>query len=347
MLLKLRSIGAAIVCSLVVACGGGEAPNETGDAAIPQRTALAQALQAPASGPYLNTFFTWAAATYPEYFSGAADDGTIQVEGYGTFTYRHFESGNYVAVLDGSIYVYGPMSNFTILPIAPMNNFTCRVYPGTAGCASLTVTEVLNSSFDASGAHKDHTTYLFAGARYAFTLDAAAFDPFLGLYDPSGNLVASDEDGGPGTNSVILYTATKTGLHTLRASSSGSGFGPYTLRAFFTGAMAPGYIQWPNSVSGIYVTDSTRGDNFSIESTSRCLYSWNRHETMTDFCLSPDSSSGTFAGHPVKVMMVHLNAGGCAAALADPSGFQIDIDMSGIVPKVSTTNAQWEDAGCT
>jgi hypothetical protein len=62
--------------------------------------------------------FSWAAATYPGLFSGPAVDGNAA-----PFDYRFFTgSGNVVAVdTSGTIYVYGPVTGNTLLPIVPVS----------------------------------------------------------------------------------------------------------------------------------------------------------------------------------------------------------------------------------
>jgi serralysin len=55
-------------------------------------------------------------------------------------------------------------------------------------------------------------------------------DPFLRLRDSDGNLIASDDDGGPGRSSAITYTATETGSYYIDAQSyANSGAGDYAL----------------------------------------------------------------------------------------------------------------------
>ena len=76
---------------------------------------------------------------------------------------------------------------------------------------------------------------LEAGKQYQFDLEGAPTDrgtledPYLSLIDPMGTVLESDNDDGDGVNSQIVYTATATGAHYLRADKSGTETGTYTL----------------------------------------------------------------------------------------------------------------------
>ena len=61
---------------------------------------------------------------------------------------------------------------------------------------------------------------------------ANRLDPALDLYDPSGALVASNADGAPdGRNAQIAWTATTSGVYTVRVSAKAGTAGEYVLRA--------------------------------------------------------------------------------------------------------------------
>ncbi len=76
---------------------------------------------------------------------------------------------------------------------------------------------------------------LEAGKQYQFDLEGAPTDrgtledPYLSLIDPMGTVLESDNDDGDGVNSQIVYTATATGAHYLRADKSDTETGTYTL----------------------------------------------------------------------------------------------------------------------
>ena len=76
---------------------------------------------------------------------------------------------------------------------------------------------------------------LVAGKTYQFDLEGAPTgrgtleDPYLSLADPMGTVLESDNDDGDGVNSQIVYTATETDTHYLRADKSATETGTYTL----------------------------------------------------------------------------------------------------------------------
>ena len=340
MLRRLRLVVGALVTGLVLAaCGGGEGANTP----APMRQQLASPTQMTATG--LDTFFSWAAGAFPQYFSGATQDGTLFVDGYGTFSYRQFGSGNYLAVLGDAVYAYGWITHNTILRVGVLNDFTCSVYPGNTDCASLAPAQMVSGNLASMDDQGNHTTYLVAGIPYVFTAMSPTLDTYLSIYAPDGTFVKAGHDPGPGLNATVWYTPSTSGLYTLRLNSA-QGSGLYVLHAYFhSNARDIGsFITWPG-IAGPWITDSTAGDNFSFDAASRCLYSWNRQEILTNFCLDPGNSSGIFAGQPVTVG-VAWTSNGCRAVLVDPSGYRIEIDMSGMIPTAAPSR-YWTRTDCT
>ncbi len=65
-----------------------------------------------------------------------------------------------------------------------------------------------------------------------------ALDPVLELYDPSGTLVATDDNSDPdGHNALLTHTATTTGMYTVRVLAGGASSGEYVLN--ITGNTGP------------------------------------------------------------------------------------------------------------
>lgn len=88
-------------------------------------------------------------------------------------------------------------------------------------------------------------------------------------------------------------------------------------------------------------------ERFSFYSDTRCLYSYNRNEETTNFCLT-SGFSGNFAGRAITVLRVAGTNGTCVVALADPNGYQIDIFTSATgVQTVTVKTTKWDTAGCT
>lgn len=74
---------------------------------------------------------------------------------------------------------------------------------------------------------------LIEGRPYRFNLESAdgALDPLITLYDESGVQVATDDDGGTGTNSYLTYVSTTGGMFYVAASAfNNDGTGAYNLR---------------------------------------------------------------------------------------------------------------------
>jgi len=77
---------------------------------------------------------------------------------------------------------------------------------------------------------------LVAGQTYVFTMSRAgsapALDTFLEIRSAGGALLKENDDGGIGTNSVLMYRATETGTHFLSAGSwNSASSGAYTVTA--------------------------------------------------------------------------------------------------------------------
>jgi len=69
-----------------------------------------------------------------------------------------------------------------------------------------------------------------AGEAVSITMEAATFDAYLYLLSPDMDEVASNDDGGGGTNSRITYTFPQSGEYTVIASALGEGStGAYTV----------------------------------------------------------------------------------------------------------------------
>jgi Bacterial pre-peptidase C-terminal domain len=83
------------------------------------------------------------------------------------------------------------------------------------------------------GAEQDIiSAFLFQGQSYIFDVDGGTLsDPTLALRDAQGNLVLFNDDGGPGLDARIEFTAPSTGTWHLDVGSVGDGTGTYTLKS--------------------------------------------------------------------------------------------------------------------
>ena len=94
------------------------------------------------------------------------------------------------------------------------------------------------SEIDTSGDQDWFRISLSAGSTYVFGLEGAPTnmgslsDPFLrGIYDSNGLLISgtSNDDGGTGLNSAVIFSATTTGTYYVSAGAYSTNTGSYTL----------------------------------------------------------------------------------------------------------------------
>ena len=215
------------------------AATATASSPISAQRAAAEPLRA--SAPLTPAaLFDWAAQHYPQFFSGAALDGTI-----GPYTYRHYaDTNSYVAVsTDGGVYVLGQqVSNNQIVRVGPFALFRCQITPDA--CPGLEPGGSLTGTIVSAGDENWHPIHLTSGQPYTFDLEGAETgqgtlaDPFLRLFDGAGRLVTSNDDSGGNAplNSRIVCAPSGSGLYYLAASGSKSPTGSYRLSASTTGS---------------------------------------------------------------------------------------------------------------
>jgi hypothetical protein len=100
-------------------------------------------------------------------------------------------------------------------------------------------------------------------------------DPYLQLYDPDGFLLASDDDGGEGYNSLImLYPMGSSGRHEIQVSALG-GEGEYSLSLQVASEAPPGggAIEYGESVTGTLVWGGEHEWTFEGEEGDRATIS--------------------------------------------------------------------------
>jgi len=83
-----------------------------------------------------------------------------------------------------------------------------------------------------TGADQDfYRVTLVAGQQYIFDVDQGTVDPTLALRNSAGTQLLFNDDGGPGLDSRIEFTAATSGTYYLDVGSFGSNTGNYTLAA--------------------------------------------------------------------------------------------------------------------
>lgn len=89
------------------------------------------------------------------------------------------------------------------------------------------------------GPHKAFTVNFKAGQIYIISLDMTQqgeFDPYLIVEGPGGKVVAENDDGGNGLNSLIVYQPKRGGEHRLIATGLGNRPGGFHLKVVTTAA---------------------------------------------------------------------------------------------------------------
>jgi hypothetical protein len=110
--------------------------------------------------------------------------------------------------------------------------------PDIAGDRSTTSTvsvgSVVTSSIEAASDHDWFRIDLVAGQAVTFSLNGSGTtplgDPYLRLRDSIGTILAQNDDGGPGLNSLLSFTATTTGTYYIDVADYSTGIGTYSLQ---------------------------------------------------------------------------------------------------------------------
>jgi hypothetical protein len=90
-----------------------------------------------------SVFFTYVQSAYSYFFGGTYTQGSVYVGGYGNFLYRYYYgSGNYLGILDGVAYIYGPLSGWYLTPVGRVDDFYCAIY----SCSTTTTTTTTSTT---------------------------------------------------------------------------------------------------------------------------------------------------------------------------------------------------------
>jgi putative transposon-encoded protein len=118
------------------------------------------------------------------------------------------------------------------LPVENVNSsFDCPPSPtsiniGTTVNESLSTTDCVSQNFY----FDSYSFTAIAGQRIRISMNSTAFNTVLQLFDPNRVLIEDNDNGGGGTNSLIIYTPTVTGTYFILAlSASPNQTGAYTL----------------------------------------------------------------------------------------------------------------------
>jgi hypothetical protein len=175
--------------------------------------------------------------TYFELYDGAgellaANDDSASVRGHPTSTLKMIlPAGSYE--LSPSSYEAGETGAYSLTATAvPESGNVCDYVFAMKGVSTLG--ELATGDCTTGGT----TPYLFemvvvamhAGRTYTISMNSTAFDTYLELGPLDGNIVASNDDFSPGTNSRIVFTPTSSNFYVIYPSSAAhSTAGAYTL----------------------------------------------------------------------------------------------------------------------
>ena len=96
--------------------------------------------------------------------------------------------------------------------------------------ASVGIGETFEDTLEIGGDHDWIAVTLLAGQSYSIAMTGVTLtDTFLNLFDNSSVLVASDDDSGPGLNSLLSYTPVTSGTFYIDAAGFGSTVGDYSI----------------------------------------------------------------------------------------------------------------------
>jgi endo-alpha-1,4-polygalactosaminidase (GH114 family) len=218
-------------------CGGGSAP-------VPSEPTPTQAATAPVATvtPSGAALLDWAATTYPQYFSGAFSDGTAAIAGYGTFSYRYWpDTRNYIGLLNGSVYVYGPVTSSQIMPLGPLSSYGCQVYDCTtppapafsASSTSATVGQSVVLSWAATNASSCEASGGWSGSLAASGSQAVALTAATNTYS-----IACTGPGGQGTASLTVIGDTAPATAYSRVQGDLPRSAPVLARQTLTGRLS-------------------------------------------------------------------------------------------------------------
>ena len=136
-------------------------------------------------------------------------------------------------------------------------------------------------------------------------------NPFIELFDPNVVSLASDDDSGPSSNSLLTFIATSTGMHRVRLTGFGGSTGEYFLSASITNNPSPTVSIAANDATAAEPSD---GGQFTISLTNPSSTATTVFFTVTGSASATDYTSlGTSVVIPAFATSVTLNM----ALLAD------------------------------
>jgi hypothetical protein len=114
-------------------------------------------------------FFNWAQAVYAGYFGGTYVQDSAYLSGYGTFFYRYYYgTGNYLGILNGYVYVYGPITGWYVMPVGALSDYYCAIYGCTPARTFINWTNSVNGVVVKDANNEDFAFYSDTRCLYSY-----------------------------------------------------------------------------------------------------------------------------------------------------------------------------------
>ena len=305
-----RSIQAwgLLVCLLLSACGGGSGESEAPSAPLRGQPRASVAFP---MAPDAGTLMDWAESRYPTFFPGPQSNASLS-----PYLYRYYPAtGNYLGVAGNEVFVHGPVSNGTILPVGRLADFACQVYPSSCQGAA----DSRNGSYIAYSAAGERFTLHVDFDSGAYSITGISFPG----YQAAGSFTADSTAGTYLFHSSGVANARFRHVDDLIVGSfdTGSGNKPFVAAKYF----AQSFAEAAGAYNIFYVNRSTAGvvDSFiyqgrlGADGTLRLCFD-NQIYTI-DQC--PAASVGTYA--------VTLNGDQFTATASNGSYFYLRVAKAG------------------
>lgn len=157
----------------------------------------------------------------------AVDDDDISGDGPNSALRVFMPAGNYF--LAASSFDPGEVGAYTLSSQDLPGNVNCQlpwVVPNLAIDGQISATDCADGGY-----YSDiYAVVLQAGQRLNLSMTSTVLDPYLIVFDASGNVMAQDDDSGTGLDAQLSYVAPATGVYLIDAGTSSTGeTGAYTL----------------------------------------------------------------------------------------------------------------------
>ena len=189
-------------------------------------------------------------------FSSSGGTGSVSVSTSNTCSWQASSSVPWVTITSGasgtgpgtvgySVQANSGGTRSGTLVIAGQSFIVSQAGTGDDPCSTvtpITIGQQVNGSLSTADCRFSDGSYLdfygfsaVGGQQVSISMDSSSFDTYLFLIGPGGNVVAQDDDGGPGVNSRIpadsgFFTLPATGNYTIIANSFlGGATGSYVL----------------------------------------------------------------------------------------------------------------------